>query len=784
MRNESRWAKTCDFPLEFFGLRNLLIIHFIVNSIGLIVFSMLFATVLAKVAQPSAYVYASLYPWARPPVGSLGKLSSLLQYILPVLALFIHYAIFLWASKFLTNSLVGIDKEKLNKIGFYFLVAVVINGTLLLIGKEQKLILGVLSVLWAIIYLWTPYAVFRNRQVHSYKLTWFWAVVLCVISIQYVATFVPLITKPIQLSNDYINIPEKTLLKSGRLVDNIEYINEHKIAGLKLHDPRLNPNPNPNPNPYAYPLDTLLASGTSVLIQVPPPVVIADEVQDFINRNNAELLNQTKAGWFFYHHGYSFGPMNALSLGASPYQQTMVYGWLNTVSQGKVLELLGMSSYQGYFKLYFAEYLIYYAIFLLGIWAIFKRLGTVLFAALLVVSALFALGFELVRLAPGFNPVRHIFDVPAFYLLYCYLAQDNKRYLILSCALAIFSILWSKDFGLFLALSIGGTVFFKSVKQRPFQIIPLFFGLITAVSGMFLYFYPMPGANPTAMYMLLGIGSPAISSGGIFGLLIIVSLLTAATITLKQSETYTIFSLGLALYFVQSLTYYLWYPVSHHILGVAPVFILWIVAIFHGWVSQSKKVESMQSTVLMLVLLLIYIPASVSFYSRLHFHNKIFKNHSMYQWSFDKASFLSTMEPMLFEESANLIKQYSTNNNGIYIISKYDHILPILASKYSAMPYNELPTNLVSPREVKVASEAILRNKPDFIFVDSDIGRNLRGEIPIENDPVTVSLKLYGEARSREMVINVLNDVYTRVSAKYQRCDTGRLISVYCRKHD
>jgi hypothetical protein len=167
---------------------------------------MLFATVLAKVAQPSVYVYASLYPWARPPVGSLGKLSSLLQYILPVLALFIHYAIFLWASKFFTNSLVGIDKEKLNKIGFYFLVAVVINGTLLFIGKEQKLILGVLSALWAIIYLWTPYAVFRNRQVHSYKFTWFWAVVLCVISIQYVATFVPLIIKPIQLSNDYINI--------------------------------------------------------------------------------------------------------------------------------------------------------------------------------------------------------------------------------------------------------------------------------------------------------------------------------------------------------------------------------------------------------------------------------------------------------------------------------------------------------------------------------------------------------------------------------------------------
>lgn len=772
----SKKINILEFPVNSLTFRNVLVLHFLINSIGLIVFSMLLAMFLTKFVQPPLYIYAGLYQWARPPVESIGKISSLLQYILPVMALFIHYAIFVLASKFFSNSLDIIDKDKLNKIGFYFLITFVINCVLFFIGKDQKIILAVLSMLWAILYLWTPYAIFGNRPIHTYIPKWFWAVILCVISIQYFAIFVPLIIKPIQTSNDYINISEKTLLKSGRIVDNVNFINEHKIAGFKLHDPRNNPNPN------AYLLDSLQTSGTNIFAKSSPPFQFTEEVQDFIKRNKTELLNQTKAGWFFYHHGYNFGPMNALSLGASAYQQTMVYGWLNTVSQSKVLGLLGMSSYQGYFKLYFAEYLIYYAIFTLGIWAIFKRLGTVLFAALLAVSALFALGFELVRLAPGFNPVRHIFDVPAFYLLYRYLAQHKKKYLISSCALAIFSIFWSKDFGLFLAVSVGGTVFFKGIKQRPFQLIPLFFGLITAVSGILLYFYPMPGANPTAMYMLLGVGSPVISSLGIFVLLIIVSLLTAATITIKQSEAYTILSVGLALYFVQSLTYYLWYPASHHILGVAPVFILWVVAIFHGWITQSKKAESMQSIVLMLLLVFIYIPASVSFYWGMHSHNKIFKDHSLYQWSFDKASFLSTMEPELFEESANLIKQYSTNNNGIYIISKYDHILPILASKYSAMPYNELPTNLVSPREVKFASDAILRNKPEFIFVDSDIGRNLHGEIPIESDPVTISLKLYGEARSREMVINGLNDVYTSVSAKYQRCDTGRLVSVYCRK--
>ena len=96
------------------------------------------------------------------------------------------------------------------------------------------------------------------------------------------------------------------------------------------------------------------------------------------------------------------------------------------------------------------------------------------------------------------------------------------------------------------------------------------------------------------------------------------------------------------------------------------------------------------------------------------------------------------------------------------------------------MPYNELLTNLVSPKELEVASEAILRNKPDFIFVDSDIKRNLRSEVPIISDPVTKSLNLYGEAKARRGVINGLNDVYDLVSPKYELCDDGRLISVYC----
>lgn len=843
MFRDVRWMKICGLPAKLLSLRNLLAVYFLINSIGLIVFSMLVARILAKHVKINIYDHSNLYAWAIAPGGTGVKIASLLQYVLPVVVLFIHYTIYLRVSKLVLNKLMGIDKDPLPKIGLYFWVAVVVNAILLLVDKERLFLVAAFYLLWILSYLYFFLSIIQIRTPSVFISKWFLSVFLFVILVQFTIIFVPLISKPMTIENNYINISEKTILKTGAVVDNLDYINEHIIAGFDLNDPRKNGNDDKFNDIYASVtlesckivlqtlkalskeneyhffcnektkiffakrsfslaeksildgltlpfedkknLDALFISSANLQKKLSLRLYSKDE-QDFISRNAAELLSQAKAGWFFYHHGYSFGPMNALSLGASAYKQTMVYGWLNTVTQSKVLDFLGMPNYQGYFKIYFTEYIAYFAVFLLGIWAIFRRLGTVVFAAILVISALFFLGIELIRLAPGFNPVRHIFDVPVFYLLYRYLAQDRKIYLVLACALALFALLWSKDFGLYLTLSVGGALIFKGMKQRPFNLLPLLLGSVTAIAGILLYFYPMPGVNPTAIYMFLGSGSPIAPSGLIFGLLILVSLLLAATMAIKQNEAYTILTVGLALYFVQSLTYYIWYPALHHILGVAPVFILWLVALFHGWVSQVQGEASVkrQSLMLFLLMLFVYFPGSALFYLKQSAYNQIFKNHQLYHWTFEKASFITTMDPTLFEEAANLIKQHSKNDKGIFIISKYDHILPILAGKYSAMPYNELPTNLVSPNEVDVASDAILKNKVPFLFVDSDIDRDLSGEIPKEKDVVTIDLHLYSEAKGRVMVMQGLNKVYTSVADSYMLCTRGRLISVYCRKPD
>lgn len=774
-RNNVGWSGI--FSIDYYGLDKLIEIHFLINSIGLISIAMFFGSMLAKLFEPSIYDFYSLFSWARPPLVGIGKLSVFLQYILFSAALIFHYLTFLLISNKLSNKP---RVEILRKLNVIFPITIAINAIVLCLLFD-KTYLPFLASVYLLNYLFSlclildiKFAIPSNNN--------FLRLILCIISIQFLVIFIPLISEPIKIKNDYLTIPEKTLLKNGRVVDNIDYINQHQIAGLSLFDPRLlayDRHPQDRER-IRLQIDSLSYDAGRVSVESYQEASYSKELIDFVERNKQELTNQVKAGWFLYHHGYNFGPMNALSLGESPQKLTMVYGWLSTVTQSKFLDLLGANNYQGYFKLFFSEYITYFVIYTLGLWLLFRDLHTLLFATILVVSALNFLGLELIQLAPGFNPIRHFFDLPVFYLLLRWLRGGRLIFLLLSCFLAIFSVLWSKDFGLFLCLSLGGAIVFSGIKNFPINIKFSLMGLGLIILALFFYLYPMPGGNPTANYMLWGVGSPQISSSKFFGLLCLVSILLWLSIAIKQIGVYVTLTIAFVLYFLLSLIYFIWYPELHHILGVASVFILLIVLLFYGWSRQYE--EAQKSIVLLTLVALVYIPSMVSFYSRNYYQNKVFKSHIVFNWPFETAKVKSTTDPELFLEATSIIRRRSPDMQGIFIISKYDHLLPILANKYSAMPYIELPTNLVSPKEVEVAASAILLKHPRFLFVDSDIEESMQGQVPKQIDPITIKLHLYEEAATRGMVMDGLYEVYSRIANKYELCEFGRLISVYCYK--
>ena len=87
------------------------------------------------------------------------------------------------------------------------------------------------------------------------------------------------------------------------------------------------------------------------------------------------------------------------------------------------------------------------------------------------------------------------------------------------------------------------------------------------------------------------------------------------------------------------------------------------------------------------------------------------------------------MNPAYFVDSISLIQAYAPTNNAIHLISKYDNLLPFLAKKYSAMPFFDLQWFLLTDKEVNLCIERIQTQKPPYLFVDTDIERDLNGEI-------------------------------------------------------
>jgi hypothetical protein len=138
------------------------------------------------------------------------------------------------------------------------------------------------------------------------------------------------------------------------------------------------------------------------------------------------------------------------------------------------------------------------------------------------------------------------------------------------------------------------------------------------------------------------------------------------------------------------------------------------------------------------------------------------------------------MDPAYFVDSISLIQTYAPSDNAIYLISKYDNFLPFLAKKYSAMPFFDLQWFLLTAKEVNLCIERIETQKPPYLFVDTDIERDLNGEI------VTADLRFIsgpgGESLMRVQRLNLLKDIFRAVKKDYEPVKHGMLLTVYKRK--
>jgi hypothetical protein len=174
---------------------------------------------------------------------------------------------------------------------------------------------------------------------------------------------------------------------------------------------------------------------------------------------------------------------------------------------------------------------------------------------------------------------------------------------------------------------------------------------------------------------------------------------------------------------------------------------------------------------------LLTMAAADSYYTDKQEFYKNFADHRVYRWQFPRAKVITTVNPSSLAEAVSLMDNYAGDDNGVFIISRYDNLLPFLARKYSRMPLFELPWALVSREDTAAAVESIEKNRAQFLFVDTDID--------LTNEPFDPWNTLFfsnfdrNERASRYGRLLELKRVFDGVRNNYRIIAKGNLVSVY-----
>ncbi len=130
------------------------------------------------------------------------------------------------------------------------------------------------------------------------------------------------------------------------------------------------------------------------------------------------------------------------------------------------------------------------------------------------------------------------------------------------------------------------------------------------------------------------------------------------------------------------------------------------------------------------------------------------------------------------KESVNLIHKYSTPKNPrLYMISRYDGLLPFISARYSAFPIFDVSSYLFSRTEYDILLSQLRTDRPEFLFVDSDIYQSDDPWAKIYHSPF-----FQKERASRLGRYFLLAQLFDDVKDDYERVEQGKLITVYKRK--
>lgn len=648
--------------------------------------------------------------------------------------------------------------------------------------------------------------------------------------LQLISMFTPYLRGDIRMINEFLDIPETTLLKSGP-VDNATFINRSNVFGIQKYSP-LQETPYPikpialeadlspefekflrlnldsveydRENKMVYVNRTLTEEARSALTAQSSSESFktnlikhefnlsikahqlaksnfSEEELEFIGKNKFSFVWQILNRWVIHHHNFVLAPISEYWLGKDPSTIYTQYGKLNVYVMKWLMERLGGLNYQTYFKVSYSFYIFYYALALLIFALIFKLPELTAATFLASISILNLIGFQILFLGPGLNPIRHFFDLSILLLLMFYITKRSTWILLAAMGVTTLAIANNFHTGLSALLALLAALAFLAILDRRFFNIRVLISSLIGVAGLIGTMALFGGGyDPVFQYYVSGISGYPLSNIWIILALGLSCIYYFILFCFKYQNTVLRVLAAFVTFYSQGIfVYCVWGGTWFHILNFAPIFILNLILVA-ALVASEFKFSKFLSNITLAAMILLFGITTIKFYLDQNQYYKIFRDHTTYEWNFESAKFTSTMNPEIFKPDIELIRQHSGDSNGIFILSKYDYFLPFLATKYSAMPYFDLAWFMLTEKEINTSISSIQEAKPQFLFVDKDIKRPIGLEvIPVE------SVRFGGlneESRMRLGRLKGIRRVFEAIEKDYDLVKDGNLISVLKRK--
>jgi hypothetical protein len=501
--------------------------------------------------------------------------------------------------------------------------------------------------------------------------------------------------------------------------------------------------------------------------------------KDFLSYNKFEIHWQILSRFMIHHNSFLFIPIADFSQDKNISTINAQYGLGSAWVFHKLLAEFDSISLDGWLKLSYLFYYVYFAVFIGIVFIITRNIMWTTMIFLLSLTVINYRGYDFLLLPPGESPWRHFFDIVIVYFLFAYAQYKRIIFYLAALFLGIGSIVLNPQIGLmiFLATIVSG-VFYAYREQHRLKSTLILSLIALLIAGIIFVF--TSSANDLASYYLDGVIGFPISFFQMFKifLMIIVGYVLLWKILKDRLTTNYTHLIFLLLYAQALLLYVVWHYNPDGFKARAFIYILTIALLLFPF---RKMVSDRWKSYLMIgvasIMALIYLDSVFKVIKSKRQYEKIFEHHKTYEWNMDRAHIVSTMNPLYFQNGVDLIQKYSKNQNGIYIVSEYDNFLPFLAHKYSLMPFFDMKWYLITLKELNKSIKTLQENKPEYIFVDTGIDRNLNNEVI---DPKFPEIGyLHQESTWRVQRLKLLNEVFQSVASDYELIEKGSLISVY-----